>query len=189
MTMVGGAVPSLTMHQLSPVRRSSRSSRCSCCRIGAPPMVISLMSGRATFLPTTDETAILDGASFHAGQKRFRGAFRRTAAVRSLPPSARIRGTLRCSGKIRGGVQASGRATRGSRGARGGQMRHAGGRRRRGCGRPSGGGRWAVGRRRYVGARDPGSTGAETGGGGGGLRMSGRSRRKRRTTSTFLPRV
>lgn len=70
MTMVGGAVPSLTMHQLSPVRRSTLSSRCSCCRIGAPPMVISLMSGRAKLLSPNDATAILDGASSHAGQKQ-----------------------------------------------------------------------------------------------------------------------
>jgi hypothetical protein len=48
MTMVGGAVPSLIMHQLSSVRRRSRSSRCSCRRIGTPLIVTSRMSGRAT---------------------------------------------------------------------------------------------------------------------------------------------
>uniref|UniRef100_A0A0A9FSB0 Uncharacterized protein n=1 Tax=Arundo donax TaxID=35708 RepID=A0A0A9FSB0_ARUDO len=47
MTMVGGVVPSLMTHQLSPVRGRSRSSRCSCRRIGGALMVIILMSGRA----------------------------------------------------------------------------------------------------------------------------------------------
>ena len=51
MTMVGSAVLSLMMHQLSSVRRKSRSSKCSCRRIGAPLMVASRMSGRAAPRP------------------------------------------------------------------------------------------------------------------------------------------
>uniref|UniRef100_A0A0A8ZM10 Uncharacterized protein n=1 Tax=Arundo donax TaxID=35708 RepID=A0A0A8ZM10_ARUDO len=61
MTMVGGAVPSLMRHQLSAVRRRSRSSRCSCRRIGAPLIVTSRMSGRtAPRAPAHPAAAILE---------------------------------------------------------------------------------------------------------------------------------
>lgn len=58
--------------------------------MGAPPMVTSLMSGRAMLLSTTDPKVILDAVSSLAEarerRKRFRDAFLRTPGVRASPP-------------------------------------------------------------------------------------------------------
>jgi len=63
-TMAGEFVPSLIRHQLSELVRSSRSSKCNCCKIGIPLNLINFINGSpASFaLPITAIIRCFDSA-------------------------------------------------------------------------------------------------------------------------------